>query len=203
MKRPKNHISWSQLLEWEKGPEASEKYISGGFQNIEMDFGDKIHKGLKNGVDDPDVNFVRVWIPEPGEREVEMEIEIAMGVKLKIGIDGLSFINGKGIMPEFSESIHIDEYKTGKTPWTQKKVDNHGQITVYDLGIYIKHGIIPNNTLWWIPTEEDEFGNIKKANGIPKAFETTRSLYDIMAMKRRLVKAHKEIGLYYKHKKNG
>jgi len=194
MKRPKNHISWSQLVEWEKGPEAYERYISGGFQNIEMDFGDKIHKGLKEGSQDDDVRFVRLWTPEPGEREVELEIEIEPGVKVKAGIDGLTLKE---------DSAQVDEYKTGKTPWTQKKVDNHGQITIYDLLIYIKHGIIPTNTLWWIPTEDDEFGNIRKANGIPKAFETTRSLYDIMAMKRRLVKAYKEIGLYYKHKKNG
>jgi hypothetical protein len=202
MKRPKDYISWSQLVAWEKGAEAYEKYVSqhpdDQIKNRETLFGKKIADGLRDGVDDPDVNFCRTWLPVPGEREKEFFIEIAKGVKLKCGLDGLSYSN---------KGWHVDEYKTGhetstgKDPWNQKMVDNHGQLDVYDLVIWKLHGIIPTNTLWWIPTIVDENEEIHVAGKMPKAFETKRTLYQIMAIKRRLEKAYKEIGIYYKNKK--
>jgi hypothetical protein len=49
----------------------------------------------------------------------------------------------------------IGEYKTGVKKWDQKRVDDHGQITMYCLMNYIMHKMKPEDLklfLEWVPT---------------------------------------------------
>ena len=43
------------------------------------------------------------------------------------------------------ETKKLYEYKTSKDPWTQKKVDDHGQLKFYVLGLYLSLGIKPED----------------------------------------------------------
>ncbi len=49
------------------------------------------------------------------------------------------------------------EFKTGVKPWDQKRVDNHGQITMYALMNFLQNKIHPEKAkfwLEWIPTKK-------------------------------------------------
>lgn len=74
------------------------------------------------------------------------------------------------------------EYKTGQHPWTQRKVDNHGQITFYSLEVYILEKKLPKEIfLDWIETQKDEDGKIF-ATGKIVTFETSRQIGDLLEM---------------------
>lgn len=52
---------------------------------------------------------------------------------------------------------HTGEFKTGVKIWDQKRVDNHGQISLYALGNYLLEKIKPEKCrffLEWIPTRK-------------------------------------------------
>jgi len=190
MKRPRDYISWSQLTAWEKGKDYYyDLYVLGkSFKNKEMAFGSKIAEGLESGSDDPEVEFCRIYLPEPSKREVEMIVEISKGLKVKIVMDGFT-----------KKKMLVDEYKTGKMKWNQNRADKHGQITLYDLALYEKFGRIPDNRLFWIPTAEDSQGRIVLTGEIPYRFSTQRSLSDLALMHERVAQADKEISNFFKN----
>jgi hypothetical protein len=84
----------------------------------------------------------------------------------------------------------LEEYKTGVKKWDQKRVDEHGQITMYCLMHYIMTKIKPEDTeitLWWMPTKRTETGDFKvKIEFIEpiedniKMFKTKRTMADIL-----------------------
>lgn len=54
--------------------------------------------------------------------------------------------------------LKLGEYKTGKKPWTQKRAKDHGQLKMYDLGLWDMHKIKPDDIqheLHWLPTKEN------------------------------------------------
>lgn len=56
----------------------------------------------------------------------------------------------------------LGEYKTGVKIWDQKRVDEHGQLTMYTLGNYIQNNVKPEDVdivLWWMPTDKTEDEN--------------------------------------------
>lgn len=75
------------------------------------------------------------------------------------------------------------EYKTGKRTWDQKRVDSHGQITMYALMLYITYKTPPEEMrihLDWIPTQEN--GDFTISFAEPRrivSFETKRTMQDI------------------------
>ena len=67
---------------------------------------------------------------------------------------------------------HTGEYKTGVKPWDKKRVDAHGQITLYCLMNYLTNKVRPEETrlfLEWVPTKR-----VPKHNGDMMGFD-----YDI------------------------
>lgn len=103
------------------------------------------------------------------------------------------------------------ELKTGnnKNPWTQKRVDEHDQITMYALMIYVVHGIMPEDLdihLDWVPTLEADFESLDDfINGMPKVrrsdekiktFKTKRTLKQCLKFGAKLKKTHKEMRQY-------
>lgn len=64
------------------------------------------------------------------------------------------------------ENKKLREFKTGnnKNPWTQKRVDEHGQLTMYALMIMLSHNIKPEELeihLDWLPTLESDFSSVE------------------------------------------
>jgi hypothetical protein len=171
MRNPRDYISYSQLVSYESGRYYDEYILGNRRKSIEMDFGKKIADGLKNGSKDKDVEFVLMWTPPVRKREEEI-VEIIDGIKIKAYLDG-------------REKNNIYEYKTGRVPWTQLKVDNSDQLTVYSMLYWNRHRKHPKNTLIWIPTKKD--GNKVMLTGdIPITFHTKRTIADYGPMIKRL-----------------
>lgn len=94
----------------------------------------------------------------------------------------------------------IGEYKTGKKAWDQKRVDDHGQITLYALFNYITYKVKPEDCeffLEWIPTEEhgDFSINFKKPIKVHH-FKTKRTMQDILNFGMTINRIYKEMENY-------
>ena len=96
--------------------------------------------------------------------------------------------------------IALGEYKTSKL-WTQERADLHEQIDFYDLVFWKKYGVIPLNTIHWIPTyTEPETGRILPT-GDWKDFPTLRTDAQLIKFGARLMMVWNEIGRLYAAKK--
>lgn len=73
--------------------------------------------------------------------------------KLEFKVDGIPIL---GYMDSFlTSNNYIVEMKTGKTPWTQGRVDKHFQLDVYSLGVEILEGKVNDECmLVWLETEK-------------------------------------------------
>lgn len=91
----------------------------------------------------------------------------------------------------------LDEVKTGKVPWTQKRVDNHGQITMYATMNYLISGIKPEDTVFklhWVQTTDldmDQIGFLKPIN--VKVFITKRTMTDVLQFLGRIERVYNEM----------
>lgn len=99
--------------------------------------------------------------------------------------------NAKKDLTEFRE------FKTGKTPWTQKRAEEHGQITFYAILIEAETGKLPEKAyLDWIITEEDEEWIIKPTGEI-KTFEVKIDKEKVEKMKKDLPKIFDDMQKLY------
>lgn len=104
----------------------------------------------------------------------------------------------------------IGEYKTGVKAWDQKRVDQHGQITMYALMNYISHRIKPEDTkffLEWIPTrkimqENGDYSKFDYTIGFEsdppevRTFHTKRTMKDILTFGNRINNTIEEMERY-------
>lgn len=78
----------------------------------------------------------------------------------------------------------LNEVKTGKKIWTQKRADEHGQFNFYLLMNYITNKIVPEDVhcrLFWLPTVEEGDFSIKFKEPLEiKVFHTKRTMTDIL-----------------------
>ena len=79
----------------------------------------------------------------------------------------------------------IDEYKTAVRPWTQKRVDEHKQLTNYCLQNFIKNKIKPEDVklrlMWWATEEKGDFTvGLIDPKAPPTIFHTKRTMGDIL-----------------------
>ena len=109
-----------------------------------------------------------------------------------------------GHLDNYFHEIGIDEFKTTSNPkrWTQKAVDNWGQITFYCLLVWLNHKIPPEKLrlrLYAIPMKEDgNFTIVQK--GEPACFHTKRSMTDILKFAVYIKAVHKEMVEYCRQK---
>lgn len=182
-KRP---MSWSQIHQFKSYSKEDwyKKYILGEQTptNKELAFGSAVGKRLET---DP------TYIPEiPREKVMEYEFAVKMG---DISLVGYADSYGE-------DTLTLREYKTGKTEWNQKRVDEHGQITLYLLMLYLKHKIKPEDvtcTLHWLPTEEK--GDFSLGFKVPfkvHHFTTKRTTKDCLLMGAEIVNLRKEMEAY-------
>lgn len=94
----------------------------------------------------------------------------------------------------------MGEYKTGKKAWTQKRVDEWGQIDMYCLLNFITNKIDPEDMdlfLEWIPTEENGGFEIKFVEPVKvHHFKTKRTMTDILTFGMRINRTLKDMEVY-------
>lgn len=186
---PQGYISWSQLSLVERSPlEYVEHYIlrQGRFESEEMLFGRQFADAMENGeIQDQDEAFtflVRVGVPRLDKPEMEISATYR-GIKLLGKPDTI-----KDDLSEFRE------YKTGKAEWTQRRVDQHGQLVFYATIIFLMTNRIPKASLDWLKTYHDPETLDIKATGEVKSFPRTPfTLLDMAKMMERIRKAADKI----------
>lgn len=176
---PKGYLSWSQMNLWEKDPNIYyQVYMEGldQFRTKYLDLGKRLATGLENGFDeanDPIFEMVITFMPPYPQREFKVEEEF----------EGIPLV---GIFDGWDENNFIlGEYKSGKN-WTQKMVDNLGQLTFYTLLIWLKYKRFPEKIyLHWAKTIENDEGVLELTGDI-KTFITKRSMKDIILFSKRI-----------------
>lgn len=187
--RPRPYLSYSQMQLVERSPETYRKvYVEGqdSFSNSAMDFGSKIGKFLENDElsGNPTTDLVLSQIPRYDLPDLSFHVQLR---------------NGRYPIPLIAkpDSMKADysailEYKTGKTSWTQGKVDKNDQLTFYATCVYLSKGFIPALELVWAETETevDEVLNIPlkvvRFTGKIKRFKTSRNVGDCLRMMKRM-----------------
>jgi hypothetical protein len=97
-----------------------------------MAFGKRIAGGLAaNATDDAEVERLRAFLPRFPKKEYEIKVAYS-GVPLLAKPDMFS-----------PWKVHVGELKTGKYPWTQSRVNEHGQLKFYALAAWLKYKRLP------------------------------------------------------------
>lgn len=191
-------FSWSQMSSFEYSADQwFRKYYLGEAQkpSAEMHFGKEIGERLAS-----DPSFMP-HIP----RQNQMEY----GVKVPLGdVELVGYFDSFDDKP-FGTPYFLEEYKTGKKAWDQKRADNHGQITFYCLLLWLAKKINPKDVLariHWMPTEEtdqsfkdfmDGRRKIELTKNVqPLTFVTRRSMADVLVFGARINKTIKDMEDY-------
>lgn len=186
---PKGYVSWSSLQLLEQSEERwVDKYCNPDYverSTIEQEFG-KSFAEVMEGQDSSDdiVALIKMATPKYEQSEVIIEATLkAMGRSVKL----------LGRMDSYKEENHdFIDHKTGKTKWTQKMADKHGQLLFYKVMIYILYRAIPISTLVWIQTEdsydEEEGRQIVFTGQLPVSFVVNHTYADILKMMQRIMK---------------
>ena len=191
MIRPRGYLSWSQLNLFESSSERyRDIYINEKRMSINrgMALGKEIADALETGktTGDPIKDLVISQIPKFEIIEAELEATLKIG-KIEIPLYGKADTATRKLTA-------FKEYKTGQTAWSQKQVDNHGQITLYCTIIRALTGEIPKDIeLVYIPTKQLPDGKVEITGDIHR-IRTKRTLVDILKMEVRIKKAWEAIG---------
>jgi len=151
MKTNREHFSWSQYDLWHRSKREYWKRYHIGAEEKSNRFFDKgkelatfIETGEILGKDeDPMLEQVVKQMPRLAIPEDELRFNI-------VGANGKEVLCFTDSSSEGHEQFL--EYKTGKIPWTQERVDDHEQLPFYALGYWKKYNIIPNAQLVWVET---------------------------------------------------
>ena len=154
METNRDYFSWSQYSLWKSSKLQFYKRYGLGEEGPRLpqfdkgkEFADFRETGeLPHWVDDPLIETVNKAIPRVGQSELKLQPKWGE-------VSLLSYID------ECQDDLkHFLEFKTGKIPWDQTKVNNHEQLDFYALCIYLHSGekVIPSCELVWIETEETE-----------------------------------------------
>lgn len=185
----KRAVSWSFISSFEYSPEQwYDRYVLclPTQQTNEMLFGSTIGKKLET---DP------TFLPQ-----------IQRHSKMEHPFENIKF--GNLVLVGYADTFcditfkKLDEFKTGKKAWDQKRVDNHGQIDMYLLMNWIKNKIKPEEVavrLWWMPTQDNGDFSISFVEPIEKnikVFTTKRTMRDIMNFGLRIRKVYAEMEKY-------
>lgn len=154
---PSGYISHSQINLWVTDKwEYMRRYFHGvkSDPSPEMEFGrlfaEQCEKYIKGEICDWLNTGLMMKLPVVDgaipEMEIKQEIE---GVPILAYLDQVS-----GNLTE------IIDFKTGRYPWNDKRVQESGQLKLYALAIFEQTGSIPATGIVWCPTTKDKAGNI-------------------------------------------
>lgn len=187
---------------WMKNPERFkfEYFMAGGKLNTKyLDFGKNIAKLIEDNAHEELLPGLKRY----DVSEYEIRCEIA-------GVPILAYIDSY----DPDENVFL-EYKTGKIPWTQAKVQKHDQLTLYATALKWKLGKMPEHCdLIWIETvdapkesDSDTFWRTTetevKATGRMMEFHRTFDEREIVRTELLIVKCAEEIDRAYREFING
>lgn len=189
---PKGYLSYSQLALWLADKKKyAQVYFDGRSDiynsNAGMEYGKVVADALEHGIQTGDLLTDSAMLLLPKYDVADKEIRtIVKGKDVEVPIlikpDSLD-----------SKSKSFYEYKTGKTPWTQRKAQNHLQLHFYATGIYCEYGkLLKGCKLIWIETEKTDTGDIKPTGNVPK-FPVHFTLTDITNTMALIIRCAKEI----------
>ena len=139
---PKPYLSYSAMNDFYYNRQRfQDKYYRGieGPVTPELVFGKRIGELLEHG----DESLAHISHGDVAEKMLKFEVD---------GIPVLGYIDSFR-----TEDSFIFEFKTGKTPWTQGRVNKHFQLDVYSLGVEILEGEVNDECmLVWLETEKVE-----------------------------------------------
>lgn len=187
---PRGYLSWSQIDLWEKSPKRyREKYFLGADQYVtkEMRFGKKFAKARETGKCD-DKKILEIAKSATAYKNKEYKLECVV----KSGKDEIPILC---YLDSYEDGL-VGEDKTGKTPWTQKRADDHGQIKFYNVALRIITGKAHKFFIRWFETEEKEKGIIT-LTGRVETFPVEKSTMDYLKMTARIIKVAKQISEAY------
>jgi len=148
---PKGYLSHTQMDSWTKSKkEYRKRYYEGCPMYItpELEFGKKIANQYEALHTDPQTDVEHPIIRNLPRGDVA-EYELRCSIR---DIPVLGFIDSYE-----TDTNHIRELKTGKTPWTQARVDRHPQLKMYCACIKAIVGEYnPYVDLLWVQTENVE-----------------------------------------------
>lgn len=187
-KLPRGYISWSQVDLVERDPmEYIRSYIehSVRYESPEMMFGKRFAEAMEQGEceEDPVVDFlVKHAVPKFELVEYEIKDVAYKGIPLLGRMDSIS-----------PDLMRFRDTKTGKEPWTQGKVDSHGQFAYYALLIFLKTGKLPEEC-WvdWVGTK-NEYGEIRATGRVQTLQRKPFGMLEVSAIGKRIEKAAKTI----------
>lgn len=187
---PKPYLSYSQMAVFERNPEEyADRYLFGEKQRISrnMALGSELAEGLEAGeaTGNPLLDLVAARLPkyELMDKPLEAELKDKKGtIRLLAKPDSAK-----------ADYSAFYEYKTSTRKWTQKMVDESGQISFYATAIWLKTGKIPQDIkLICAETAYDEQGRVY-ATGEMWTIPTKRTLADIIKMTARIRRAWRGI----------
>ncbi len=185
-KRP---LSWSAISSFEYDPEQwYRKYVLGerDSETKEMIFGKKLSEALENGT--CDIKELVEKLPYTKEHPFKVKFGSIPLIGFADDFDRVNFTT-------------LNEVKTGRKEWTQKRADEHGQIDMYLLMNFLINKIRPEDVrcfLHWLPTvESDDFKGVDFIYPIEvRTFETRRNMQQILAFGSRINRVYKEMEAY-------
>lgn len=143
---------------------------------------------------------------ENGKPLAPITMHSRMEQDFKVPFNGIKLI---GFADTFCDKSlkKIGEYKTGMKEWTQKRVDEHGQLTFYCLMNLIGNGVKPEEVelfLEWVPTvriwkpkehdaDFDYRMDFRDTPPVPLHFKTKRTTADTLAFGGQLIRVRKEM----------
>ena len=180
-------LNYSQIALFERSPqEYANQYIYNEKQRItrNMQYGTQLADGLEvdEATGDPLLDFMASMLPKYELMDIPIFAELENG-KEKIKLRG---------RPDSAKKDYSSfyEYKTSTRPWTQKMVDQSGQITFYATVIWLKTKKIPQDIeLICIGTRYQDDGSLTVSGDMVRV-PTKRTMMDIIKMCSRIRKAY-------------
>ena len=165
---PKVHLSWTQLDTWNTNRERYIRETFFGGKKLDtkfLRFGKGIADLMEQIAKDLDLLTDKMWMMDNFSIDIDSyegqefisnlrfydtpEHEIRCEVA---GIPCLSYLDSWN-----SQTMNFREYKTGKIPWTQSKVQKHDQLVFYATMLKWSTGKMPEYCdLDWIETRESK-----------------------------------------------
>ncbi len=182
-------LSWSAYSSFKFDKEQwYRKYVLGLKQeeNKEMIFGKTLATALENGTCDISDLVKKL----PFKKEHPFQVKFG-----KIPLIGFA--------DDFDTSTFkvLNEVKTGRKEWTQKRADEHGQFDMYLLMNWISNKIKPEDVecaLHWLPTvESDDFRTVSFVQPIQvHSFQTKRTMGQIINFGSDINRTYREMEEY-------
>jgi hypothetical protein len=193
MLRTRPYLSWSQYSLWKSSKLSyykiyglNEKQQANKYFNKGNELGEALEHG-ETFSHDTELDNILKLVPKLDIMEDKGEVQLSNGEKILWFADSATVDN----------SLFL-EYKTGKLPWTQERVDGHDQLLFYALGYYIRNGrvaeAIPHSKLIWVETEETDEGI--KYTGRVTEFDRSFTEEEVLQFEQDLIKAIAEIEMW-------